>query len=182
MRIEPFCTLYVTFCSLSETICRALKQMHASSCRFREQPRERLFTSASVHLSSLPLGIHWFCCSICRRQYYNHHHHFALGIRLQMRYLVLRVCNIVNIVAFSFKIRKLHTSLSVASKVIAVCCNGAICSTEGFTRLLGVTLLLGLPVLPLLIKKRGLIWTGRPIFTKLHVHTVRSEHTLARAM
>jgi len=71
-----------------------------------------------------------------------------------MRYLVLCVCNILNIVAFHFKIRKVHTSLSIAFKVIAVYCNGAICSTEGFTKLLGITLLLGLPVLSLLITKR----------------------------
>ena len=42
-RTKPFCMLYVNFCSKDETVCRALKQMYASSCCFWEQPRERLF-------------------------------------------------------------------------------------------------------------------------------------------
>jgi hypothetical protein len=52
----------------------------------------------------LPLGINWFCCSICRRQYYNHHHHhhhhLALGIRLQMWGLVFRIYNVLNLIVF----------------------------------------------------------------------------------
>ena len=184
--LELFVRFTLIFVVKGGTVCRALKEIYPSSCRFREQPRERLFTSASVHLSSLPLGINWFCCSICRLQYYNHHHHLALGIRLQMWHLVLCVYNILNpIVVFHCKIRKVQMhkgSYWSLRRIQGHRCllyrrdlfNWRLHQTTWYCIIVEPTS--KIPVLSLLItkEKEGLIWTGRPIFTKLHVNTVRS--------
>lgn len=78
-----------------------------------------------------------------------------------------------------FRCTRVHTDLSVASKVIAVCCTGAICSAEDFTGLLGITLLLSLPVLSLLITKRKRTYLNRTadIYETACEHTAIGAHS-----